>query len=61
MSSLWCFSVLISHGAYGALSVNSRKTAISVTTPVAVDFGYSTLLSHHYFSGFLFDRFEATL
>ena len=34
-------------GAYGALSVNSRKTAISVTTPVAVDFGYSTLLSHH--------------
>ena len=30
-------------GAYGALSVNSRKTTVGVTTPVAIDL---TLLSH---------------
>ncbi|KIM52441.1 hypothetical protein SCLCIDRAFT_1223803 [Scleroderma citrinum Foug A] len=33
-------------GAYGPLSVNSRKTAIGVTTPEAIDLGYSALLSH---------------
>ncbi|KIM58294.1 hypothetical protein SCLCIDRAFT_1218812, partial [Scleroderma citrinum Foug A] len=33
-------------GAYGALNMNSCKTAIGVTTPVVIDLGYSTLPSH---------------
>ena len=37
--------LLVLCGAYGALSVNSRKTAIGVTIPVAIDLGYSTLPS----------------
>ena len=33
-------------GAYGALSVNGRKTAIGVTTPVAIEYTDTLLMSY---------------